>query len=121
MFIKILVAAYLILTFVALIFIFKYFKLRKLTKHQLKIPDVWTILLIVGFFLFHHRLGNINFLPWYFFFISGLALILLGLDLFYYKSFALRRFLKLFWRISFFITLAFYLLLILLIFGVIHL
>ena len=103
MFIKVLMALYPLIVFIALVFIFKFFRLRHLTNRKLKIPDVFTIFLILGMQIFSKNVTSI---------ISGLALVLLLLDLLYYKQFTYRRFLKLWWRLTFFITLIIYLILI---------
>ena len=108
MFIKVLMALYPLIVFIALVFIFKFFRLRHLTNRKLKIPDVFTIFLILGMQIF----TSISIIPYYLLIISGLALVLLLLDLLYYKQFTYRRFLKLWWRLTFFITLIIYLILI---------
>lgn len=116
MFIKVLIALYPLLVFIALVFIFKFFRLRHLTNRKLKIPDVFTLFLIFGMQFFSKNITSISILPYYLLIISGLALVLLLLDLFYYKRFSYRRFLKLWWRLTFFITLIIYLLLIMITF-----
>ena len=112
MFIKVLMALYPLIVFIALVFIFKFFRLRHLTNRKLKIPDVFTILLILGMQIFSKNVTSISIIPYYLLIISGLALVLLLLDLLYYKQFTYRRFLKLWWRLTFFITLIIYLILI---------
>ncbi|KZK45627.1 putative lipoprotein [Lactococcus cremoris] len=62
--------------------------------------------------IFSKNVTSISIIPYYLLIISGLALILLLLDLFYYKQFSYRRFLKLWWRLTFFITLIIYLILV---------
>lgn len=91
---------------------FQVFRLRHLTNRKLKIPDVFTLFLILGMQIFSKNVTSISIIPYYLLIISGLALILLLLDLFYYKQFAYRRFLKLWWRLTFFITLIIYLILV---------
>ncbi|MCL2113196.1 MAG: DUF3397 domain-containing protein [Streptococcaceae bacterium] len=108
MFTKVLIALYPLIVFIALVFIFKFFKLRHITNRKLKIPDVFTIFLILGMQIFSKNATSISVLPYYLLIISGLALVLLLLDLFYYKHFTYRRFLKLWWRITFFITFIIY-------------
>ncbi|GBG96014.1 DUF3397 domain-containing protein [Lactococcus termiticola] len=108
MLIKILMGLYPILLFIFLVFVFKFFRLRKITNYKLKIPDIFTIFLIIGLEIFSKKLAGFGILPYYFLIISGLALVLLLLDLFYYKAFSWFRFLKLWWRITFFITLVIY-------------
>ena len=112
MFIKVLMALYPLIVFIALVFIFKFFRLRHLTKRKLKNPDVFTIFLILGMQIFSKNVTSISIIPYYLLIISGLALVLLLLDLLYYKQFTYRRFLKLWWRLTFFITLIIYLILI---------
>lgn len=112
MFIKVLMALYPLIVFIALVFIFKFFRLRHLTSRKLKIPDVFTIFLILGMQIFSKNVTSISIIPYYLLIISGLALVLLLLDLLYYKQFTYRRFLKLWWRLTFFITLIIYLILI---------
>lgn len=114
MFIKVLMALYPLIVFIALVFIFKFFRLRHLTNRKLKIPGVFTLFLILGMQIFSKNVTSISIIPYYLLIISGLALILLLLDLFYYKQFAYRRFLKLWWRLTFFITLIIYLILVVL-------
>ncbi|PWR40840.1 DUF3397 domain-containing protein, partial [Listeria monocytogenes] len=62
--------------------------------------------------IFSKNVTSISIIPYYLLIISGLALVLLLLDLLYYKQFTYRRFLKLWWRLTFFITLIIYLILI---------
>ncbi|MGF2994905.1 DUF3397 domain-containing protein [Lactococcus lactis] len=112
MFIKVLLALYPLIVFIALVFIFKFFRLRHLTNRKLKITDVFTIFLILGMQIFSKNVTSISIIPYYLLIISGLALVLLLLDLLYYKQFTYRRFLKLWWRLTFFITLIIYLILI---------
>lgn len=112
MFIKVLMALYPLIVFIALVFIFKFFRLRHLTNRKLKIPGVFTLFLILGMQIFSKNVTSISIIPYYLLIISGLALILLLLDLFYYKQFAYRRFLKLWLRLTFFITLIIYLILV---------
>lgn len=112
MFIKVLMALYPLIVFIALVFIFKFFRLRHLTNRKLKITDVFTIFLILGMQIFSKNVTSISIIPYYLLIISGLALVLLLLDLLYYKQFTYRRFLKLWWRLTFFITLIIYLILI---------
>ena len=112
MFIKVLMALYPLIVFIALVFIFKFFRLRHSTNRKLKIPDVFTIFLILGMQIFSKNVTSISIIPYYLLIISGLALVLLLLDLLYYKQFTYRRFLKLWWRLTFFITLIIYLILI---------
>lgn len=116
MFTKVLMALYPFFTFIALVFIFKFFRLRRLTNRKLKIPDVLTLFLILGIHLFSKNITSISILPYYLLIISGLALTLLLLDLFYYKRFTYRRFLKLWWRLTFIITLLIYIVLTVMIF-----
>jgi Protein of unknown function (DUF3397). len=116
MFIKVLIALYPLIVFIALVFIFKFFRLRRLTNHKLKIPDLFTVFLILGIQIFSKNITNISIIPYYLLIISGLALVLLLLDLFYYKRFSYLRFLKLWWRLTFFITLIIYLILIVTVF-----
>ena len=108
MFIKVLMALYPLIVFIALVFIFKFFRLRHLTNRKLKIPDVFTIFLILGMQIFSKNVTSISIIPYYLLIVSGLALVLLLLDLLYYKQFTYRRFLKLWWRLTFFITLIIY-------------
>ncbi len=105
---KIIAALYPFLVFIVLVFVFKFFRLRHLTNHRLKIPDFFAFFLAIGLHVFSNQLTGISILPYYLLIISGLALILLLLDLFYYKAFTYHRFLKLWWRISFIITLVIY-------------
>lgn len=106
---NIIAISYPFLIFIFLVFIFKFFRLRHLTNRHLKIPDVFTIFLAIGLQLFSKKLTGISILPYYLLMISGLAIVLLLLDLFYYKSFAYGKFLKLWWRITFIITFLIYL------------
>ncbi|PCS00661.1 DUF3397 domain-containing protein [Lactococcus fujiensis] len=106
---KIIAALYPILVFIALVFVFKFFRLRHLTNRRLKIPDVYTLFLILGLKIFSSQLVTISILPYYFLIVSGLALVLLLLDVFYYRAFVFRRFLKLWWRVTFIITFVMYL------------
>lgn len=108
MLLKILMAAYPLLVFIFLIFVFKFFRLRHITNHKLKMPDIFIIFLIVGLEFFSVKLAGFSALPYFVLVLSGLALVLLLLDLFYYQAFSWIRFFKLWWRISFFITLIFY-------------
>ncbi|MFC4653343.1 DUF3397 domain-containing protein [Lactococcus nasutitermitis] len=108
MLLKIIAILYPILVFIALTFIFKFFRLRKLTHHRLGIPDVFTVFLAFGLQIFSKQFTSISILPYYILIISGLALVLLLLDIFYYKEFYYRRFLKLWWRITFIITFVIY-------------
>ncbi|CAM3056236.1 DUF3397 family protein [Lactococcus hircilactis] len=105
---KIIVALYPILVFIALVFIFKFFRIRPLTHRRLKIPDVYTVFLVIGLQMFGHHLSSISILPYYFLIISGLALVILMLDLLYYHTFRTRTFFKLWWRITFIITFVIY-------------
>lgn len=105
---KIIATLYPILIFILLVFVFKFFRLRALPNRQLKIPDIFTLFLILGLQTFSSRLTSISILPYYLLVISGLALVLLLLDLFYYHRFSYRGFLKLWWRVTFIITLLMY-------------
>lgn len=105
---KIIAALYPLLVFIVLVFVFKYFKLRHLTNRRLKIPDVFIVFLVIGLSIYSNQLASISILPYYFLIISGLALVLMMLDLLYYKNFVFRRFLKLWWRITFIITFIIY-------------
>ena len=76
MFIKVLMALYPLIVFIALVFIFKFFRLRHLTNRKLKIPDVFTIFLILGMQIFSKNVTSISIIPYYLLIISGLALVL---------------------------------------------
>lgn len=109
MLLKIIATLYPFIILGGLVFIFKFFRLRQLTHHKLRIPDVFTFFLILGLTFFSRKLTEISILPYCLLILSGLALILLLLDLFYYKAFDYHRFLKLWWRISFIIIFLIYL------------
>ena len=113
---KIFALLYPLIVWIVLVFAFKFLKLRRLTKHRLRIPDVFILFLIYGLHVFSKQFTNLTILPYYFLIISSLALIILLLDLFYYKEFRYRRFLKLFWRIAFIITFVLYIAMIIMIF-----
>lgn len=102
---KILIALYPILIFIALVFIFKFFRLRRLFGGRLRIPDVFILFLLFGLYKFSSDLTTLNLTPYLLLVLSSLALFLLLLDLFWFQQFRFRRFFKLFWRLSFFITL----------------
>ncbi len=113
---KIIATLYPLITWLILVFAFKFLRIRHLTHRKLLIPDVYILFLIYGLHLFSEQLTAVNILPYYFLIISVLALILLLLDLFYYKAFSYKRFFKLFWRITFVTTLALYIAMIVMIY-----
>lgn len=105
---KIIATVYPLITWLILVFAFKFLRIRQLTHRKLLIPDIYVLLLVYGLHLFSEQVTEVSILPYYFLIISALALILLLLDLFYYKDFYYKRFFKLFWRITFVITFALY-------------
>lgn len=105
---KIIATIYPVVVFILLVFVFKFFRLRTLTHRKLKIPDIFTLFLILGLQAFSKQLASISIMPYYLLIISGLAVVLLLLDLFYYQRFSYRSFLKLWWRVTFIITLLMY-------------
>ncbi|MEY8458646.1 DUF3397 domain-containing protein [Lactococcus ileimucosae] len=113
---KIIATLYPLLTWLVLVFAFKFLRIRQLTRRKLLIADVYVLFLIYGLQLFSEQLTAVNILPYYLLILSILALILLLLDLFYYKAFNYKRFFKLFWRLTFIITLALYIAMIVMIY-----
>ncbi|PCS02984.1 hypothetical protein RU85_GL001482 [Lactococcus garvieae] len=99
-----------------MVFAFKFLRIRQLTNRKLRIPDIFVLFLVFGLQLFSEQFTAINILPYYFLIISILALVLLLLDLFYFKDFKYKRFFKLFWRITFVITFALYIAMIVMIY-----
>ncbi|PCS08522.1 hypothetical protein RU86_GL001547 [Lactococcus piscium] len=79
-------------------------------------PDIMTVFLIFGLHLFSRQVTHISILPYFLMLISIIALVLLFLDLFYNRHFDARHFLHFFWRITFFVTLLLYILMIIIIF-----
>lgn len=106
MLMKLLIAAYPILIFILIALFFSYFKIRK--HLPVNVPDVVTVFLIIGLHLFSRQVTQISILPYYLILISSMALVLLLLDLFYYRHFRPKQFVRFFWRVTFFITLLLY-------------
>lgn len=103
---KLLMTLYPILIFILIAVLFSYFKIRK--HLPINVPDVVTFFLIFGLHLFSRQVTQVSILPYYLLLISGMALVLLLLDLFYYRAFNPRKFLHFFWRVTFFMTLLLY-------------
>jgi hypothetical protein len=110
----ILIALYPIIMIMLVAVVFRYFKIRQ--HLSLNVPDVVTFLLIFGLHRFSKAIVNISILPYFFMIISAMALILLLLDLFYYRDFSAKKFTKFFWRVTFFITLLLYICMVIVIF-----
>ena len=113
---KIIATLYPLLSWIVLVFAFKFLRIRQLTNRKLRIPDIFVLFLVFGLQLFSEQFTAINILPYYFLIISILALVLLLLDLFYFKDFKYKRFFKLFWRLTFVITFALYIAMIVMIY-----
>ena len=94
--------------------LFKFFRIR--TFSSINIPDVMTFFLIVGLHYFSRKLAHISIIPYFSLLVSVLALILLLLDLFYYRYFSAKQFIHLFWRLTFFITLILYMCMVVIVF-----
>lgn len=114
MFIHLLIAIYPILLFILIPLLFKFFKIRQFS--TINVPDIVTVFLIFGLHLFSRQVTHISILPYVLMLISIIALVLLFLDLFYNRHFEARHFLHFFWRITFFVTLLLYILMVIIIF-----
>lgn len=115
MLIHLLIAFYPILLFILVPLLFKFFKIRQFS--SINVPDVMTFFLIFGLHLFSRQITHVSILPYFLMLVSILALVLLLLDLFYNRHFEAKHFLHLFWRITFFITLLLYILMVVIIFN----
>ncbi|WP_172209219.1 DUF3397 domain-containing protein [Pseudolactococcus hodotermopsidis] len=104
---NILIALYPLIIFIGVAFIFNFFHIRK--HLPINVPDIVTFFLIFGLHKFSRLVTHISILPYFLLLISAMALILLLLDLLYYREFYAQKFIKLFWRTTFFITLILYL------------
>lgn len=105
---------YPILLFILLPLVFKFFRIR--TFSSINVPDVMTFFLIFGLHYFSQKLTHMTIIPYFLMLVSVLAMILLLLDLLYYRSFAAKQFIHLFWRLTFFITLLLYICMVIIVF-----
>lgn len=105
---------YPILLFILTPLVFKFFRIR--TFSSINIPDVMTFFLIFGLHYFSRKLTHMSIIPYFSLLVSLLAMILLLLDLFYYRAFAAKQFIHLFWRLTFFITLLLYICMVIIVF-----
>lgn len=103
---NLLIASYPILVFIGVIVLFKFFRIRQ--HLPINVPDIVTFFLIFGLHQFSRRITHVSILPYFLLLISAMALILLLLDLFYYREFSARKFLHFFWRTTFFVTFILY-------------
>lgn len=85
MLMKLLITLYPILIFTVIAIFFNFFRIRK--HLPLNVPDVVTFFLIFGLHYFSRQVTHVSILPYYLLLISAMALILLLLDLFYYREF----------------------------------
>ena len=106
MLMKLLITLYPIIIFTLIAIFFNYFRIRK--HLPLNVPDIVTFFLIFGLHYFSRQVTHVSILPYFLLLISALALILLLLDLFYYRDFSAKKFLHFFWRVTFFMTLLLY-------------
>jgi hypothetical protein len=81
-------------------------KLSRYTK--IKVIDVVLIFLIFGLESFTKNATGFSLLPYYLMLVSGIGLVLLLIDLFYYKSFHFAHFFRRFWRIVSMVTMVMY-------------
>ncbi|GAB2024797.1 DUF3397 domain-containing protein [Lactovum odontotermitis] len=109
-FTKLLILFFPIIVFVILKLIFRLLKLKRYTK--IKVIDVCLIFLIFGLEGFTKNATGFSILPYYLMLISGIGLVLLLLDLFYYKEFRFAVFFRHFWRILSLVTTVMYICLI---------
>lgn len=114
MLMKLLITLYPILIFTVIAIFFNFFRIQK--HLPLNVPDVVTFFLIFGLHYFSRQVTHVSILPYYLLLISAMALILLLLDLFYYREFRAKKFLYFFWRATFFITLLLYICMVFIIF-----
>ena len=114
MLMKLLITLYPILIFIIIAILFNFFRIRK--HLSLNVPDVVTFFLIFGLHYFSRQVTRISILPYFLLLISAMALILLLLDLFYYRDFSAKKFLHFFWRVTFFMTLLLYICMVFVIF-----
>ncbi|WP_172356205.1 DUF3397 domain-containing protein [Pseudolactococcus insecticola] len=110
----ILITLYPILVFIIVAIFFNFFHIRE--HLPLNVPDIVTFFLIFGLHKFSHQITQVSLLPYFLALISAMALILLLLDLFYYRVFVPKQFLKFFWRTTFFITLVLYIAMVVILF-----
>ncbi|WEV45015.1 DUF3397 domain-containing protein [Streptococcaceae bacterium ESL0687] len=106
MILRIFTLAYPLLIIFFLNYLFKFFKIRKFT--GLRVPDIATLFIILGIYLFSLKLTTTSMLPYFLILMSGLGLVILLVDLFYVRKFDRNNFLKLFWRLSFLIAFIMY-------------
>jgi hypothetical protein len=111
---NLLIALYPSLVFILVMILFNFFRIRQ--HLPFNVPDVVTFFLIFGLHQFSQRVTHVSILPYYLLLISTLALILLLLDLFYYRDFSARKFLHFFWRTTFFVTFLLYICMVVIIF-----
>ncbi|MCJ1977812.1 DUF3397 family protein [Lactococcus paracarnosus] len=114
MLVHLLIAIYPILLFILILLLFKFFKIRQFS--SINVPDIVTFFLILGLHLFSRQITHISILPYFLMLMSIIALVLLSLDLFYNRHFEAKHFLHFFWRITFFVTLLLYILMVVIIF-----
>ena len=104
---KIIALLFPIIAVFVLTLIFKFFNIRKYTGIRV-IPDLITIILIIGVAHYSVKFTGASLLPYLGFLVSLMAIIILLLDLFVFRQFNSKSFLKLFWRLTFFLTFGMY-------------
>ncbi|MFV0556295.1 MAG: DUF3397 family protein [Lactovum sp.] len=111
-FTKIAIVIFPIIIYIILRLIFKLLKIHHSKK--IKISDVLFIFLIFGLNSFMKIARETSLLPYYLMLTSGIALVLLLIDLFYYERFVFPIFFRHFWRVTSLVTFIMYFTLIIL-------
>ncbi|WEV60510.1 DUF3397 domain-containing protein [Streptococcaceae bacterium ESL0729] len=99
MILRIFTLLYPLLIIFILNYLFKFFKIRKYI--GIRVPDIATLFLILGIYLFSLKLTTTSMLPYFIIMMSGLGIVILLVDLFYVRKFDRSNFFKLFWRLAF--------------------
>ncbi|MDV5993557.1 DUF3397 domain-containing protein [Streptococcus canis] len=109
MFYKLIALSFLILT---PLFAMVLTSLFKLDKKGVKFPDIAFLLFAIEIVLVSGKFFTHNLLPYYLIIMSLLAMVISLLLVIRSQSFSYHRFMKLFWRVGFLITIVFYLILV---------
>ncbi|WP_159565090.1 DUF3397 domain-containing protein [Streptococcus halichoeri] len=112
---KLIAAAFIFLTPIFAAVIVSFFRLNK---KGLKFPDLALPLFVVEMLLIAEKFSIHPLLPYYTIIMSLLALVIALLLIVRSESFTYARFFKLFWRLGFFITFLFYVVLVVFIFTI---
>ncbi|URZ87723.1 DUF3397 family protein [Floricoccus penangensis] len=106
MILKIFALIYPIIIILLVSLFFRFFHIRSFSKFR--VPDLATFFIIFGIRFFSLKFTQMSALPYFLIIISIVGLIILFNQLFRLRRFDLGSFIKLFWRLTFFIALAFF-------------